>query len=428
MMNTEYWSGLQDIFYVENLETIAESTAAYVTRGQLRGDPNSSGLVAIKSGSTNPKFSAQPHDIGKELRILSSLSHSNVIEVLGQSHDSPTHTVHYWMPFVPLHLSDILSSPRFSPHSPPGLRDGRTDLVPSFLLVTKSLVYQILSALAYIHARGIAHRDVKPHNLLMTREGCIKLVDFGVAWAEEEDDQDLWPEPRGRMCFDVASGPYRAPELLFGTRDYDASAIDLWGMGSLLAEFFTPLRLRKTYDEDEDWYQEDDSDEESEADNCQGRLPFVIPKNLSPEQRDIEWVRDSLYDATRGQIGLAWSIFKVHGTPTEETWPTFKKLPDAQKVSFIEVPPVNLITLLPNLPGPGDEPEREDCLDLIRRLLVYPPDRRMHATDALKHQLFTCGFPLLLPTGYPNVEVPRAQNWNDRGLGSLLVQYLSSAG
>ena len=46
--------------------------------------------------------------------------------------------------------------------------------------------------------------------------------------------------------------PYRAPELLFGTTDYDACAIDLWSMGAVLAEFFTPLRLRKSYEDEDD--------------------------------------------------------------------------------------------------------------------------------------------------------------------------------
>ena len=47
----------------------------------------------------------------------------------------------------------------------------------------------------------------------------------------------------------------------------------------------------------------------------------AVPKSLSADRRDVEWSRESLYDSTKGQIGLAWSIFKVHGTPTEDSWP-----------------------------------------------------------------------------------------------------------
>ncbi len=74
------------------------------------------------------------------------------------------------------------------------------------MVVVKSLVYQTLSALAYVHARRIAHRDIKPNNLLLTADGCVKLIDFGVAWTEETDKCDLWPQRRGHMCFDVATG------------------------------------------------------------------------------------------------------------------------------------------------------------------------------------------------------------------------------
>lgn len=111
------------------------------------------------------------------------------------------------MPFVSHHVSAVISSPRFSAYPPPGATNGLTTPDPSsFLIAAKSLVYQTLTALAYIHQRGIAHRDIKPNNLLLTADGCVKLIDFGVAWTEETDKRDLWPQRRGHMCFDVATG------------------------------------------------------------------------------------------------------------------------------------------------------------------------------------------------------------------------------
>ncbi len=128
-----------------------------------------------------------------------------IIEVLGQTYESPTSTLHYWTLFVPYHLSDVLSCPRLSPRELPGSVKGQSDPL-SFAVITKSLTYQILCALAHVHAQGIAHRDINPRNLLLTHEGCIKLIDFGIAWSEQPDERDLWPEPRGSMCFDVATG------------------------------------------------------------------------------------------------------------------------------------------------------------------------------------------------------------------------------
>ncbi|KAI0354667.1 kinase-like protein [Trametes cingulata] len=422
------WPLLDDIFDLDTFETIAESIVAFVTRAWLRG-PAWTSPVAIKSASTHPKFSKQPHDIGKELRILLGLKHVNVIDVLGYTYEPPTSTLHYWMPFVPFHIHDVLSCPEFSPYAPPGI-DGATKYTPAelswFLITVKSLLYQTLSAVAYVHTKGVAHRDIKPRNLLLTPDGCVKLIDFGVAWSEKADERDLWPEARGSMCFDVATGPYRAPELLFGAVDYNPYATDSWSLGAVFAEFFLPLRLQHSYDDEDDRWDSGNDDDDSEAHQPPLKLPFIIPKGLSPEGPDVEWTRDSLYDASRGAIGLAFSIFKVHGTPSEETWPTFKALPDSQKVTFVQVPPVELRRLLPNLPPEETRPEHDDCLDLVSRLLVYPPESRLRADDALSHPLFHRGIPLLVPVGYPKDHLPASasERWEGRAFADILLRYL----
>lgn len=125
--------------------------------------------------------------------------------------------------------------------------------------------------------------------------------------------------------------PYRAPELLFGANNYDAYATDLWSLGTLFAELFTPLRLTHSYGDEEDEYY-DESDENEGEGQPPSKPPFMIPRGLSPGDPDVEWTRDSLYDATRGAIGLAFSIFKVHGTPNETTWPVRTKLLSLQCV------------------------------------------------------------------------------------------------
>lgn len=65
---------------------------------------------------------------------------------------------------------------------------------------------------------------------------------------------------------------YRAPELLFGSRNYDHLAIDLWSLGATFAEFFTPLRLHGDEDDDGD----DDDDEDEVEDDMVS--PFMVPR------------------------------------------------------------------------------------------------------------------------------------------------------
>ncbi|KZT08791.1 kinase-like protein [Laetiporus sulphureus 93-53] len=413
---------LDAIFDPDSLETIEESPVSYISSGRFRVDSAESlnEIVAIKSASTLPQVSRQPHDILKELRILRGLSHINVIQVLGYTFEPATSSIHYWMPYIPDHLKNVLNSPAFSPHSPSSYIDASAT-TSSFVVLAKSLMYQIAHGIAYLHHEGIAHRDIKPHNILLTRDGCIKLIDFGIAWVEpsKAGKDDLWPEPPGAMCFDVASGPYRSPELLFGPTTYDAFATDLWSLGATFAEFFTPLKLYRQYDE----YDEDigsDADEEGWE-----KEPFIVPRSLSVSDPDTVWKRESLFDSSRGSIGLAWSIFRTRGTPNKDNWPTFKELPDADKVIWQDVPPTDARSLLPNLP-----PEKDlagACIDLIERLLTYTPAMRLPAYFVARHSWITAAPSLLLPSSYPiGDDIPRIEVWEGRALGDLLASVLSA--
>ena len=154
--------------------------------------------------------------------------------------------------------------------------------------------------------------------------------------------------------------PYRAPELLFGPRTYDAFAIDTWSLGVTFAEFFTSLRLQADDEDDEDFsFPGPNRTSESESGSDSGvepraptppLMPFVVPRGTHiPTGR---WTRTSLFDGTRGEIGLAWSIFKIRGTPNEDTWPVRHPLfgslvlSRARRSSFIRTRPAPVAHLL----------------------------------------------------------------------------------
>jgi serine/threonine protein kinase len=141
-----------------------------------------------------------------------------IIQVLDHYRDTDSFSpsLNIWMLYIPISLTQILASPLFSPYSPHGqdLDEEAEEATPvsevRFDTVTQSVMYQTLSALAYLHSQKIAHRDIKPNNILLTEDGCVQLIDFGIAWKDPENDGtrrgDLWPEPRDKMYFEVSTG------------------------------------------------------------------------------------------------------------------------------------------------------------------------------------------------------------------------------
>ncbi|KAI0082328.1 kinase-like protein [Panus rudis PR-1116 ss-1] len=428
-------------FDPSTFEIVEETPASCICRTLLLDRskiPASERVCAIKSASKLPEFSREPHDIVKELKILSMLKHPNVCELFGHSTDATSSTLYLWMPWIPFSLPNVLNSTAFSPHESPETNSPAVVLSPErrtlrFTTLAKSLIYQYVSAVAYLHKTecGIAHRDIKPSNAMITADGFLKLIDFGISWNENmcASEDIIWPERPDSLYFEVSSGPYRAPELLFGTRNYDPFAIDLWSLGATCAEFFTPLRFMS----DEDAYGSDDSDGIDEPPPGQPKEPFIATTGRPEGQ----WVRDTLFDSTRGDIGLAWSIFQARGTPTAESWPTFQDLPHATKVSFVMTAPTNLHELLPNLP-PESFPVSADSafpspefkpapLDLIHRFLVYPPSLRLTAAEALSHPWFHTDLPLVLPPGYlPTGNVKFVHELEQDSLEILLADVLSA--
>jgi glycogen synthase kinase 3 beta len=95
------------------------------------------------------------------------------------------------------------------------------------LYLIKLYSFQIVRSLAYMHSKGVLHRDIKPQNVLIdSSTNKVHICDFGSAKKFNGDEQNV-----AYIC----SRYYRPPELIFGNMDYDSS-IDTWSFGCVLAE------------------------------------------------------------------------------------------------------------------------------------------------------------------------------------------------
>lgn len=140
--------------------------------------------------------------LGREFQTLGRLRHPHVISVLDYG-------FHQGQPYFTMTL---LQEPRdicAAAHGQPPEEQFR-------------LVAQMLMALAYLHRRGVVHRDLKPGNVLVDGEGMVKVVDFGLALEREQAQAT------------VGTLAYMAPEVLRGEGSRAAS--DLYAAGVIVFE------------------------------------------------------------------------------------------------------------------------------------------------------------------------------------------------
>ncbi|XP_050296881.1 cyclin-dependent kinase 4-like [Anthonomus grandis grandis] len=104
----------------------------------------------------------------------------------------------------------------------------------------RDLSREIVNGVDFLHSNRIVHRDLKPQNLLVTKDGHIKLADFGLA---KTYDYEM------KLTSVVVTLWYRAPEVLFGL-PY-SSAVDIWSIGCIIVELYTrsPLFCGKSENE-----------------------------------------------------------------------------------------------------------------------------------------------------------------------------------
>jgi photosystem II stability/assembly factor-like uncharacterized protein len=175
--------------------------------------------VALKLLAHGAVDKVSPGHLLREAQTASSLSHPNIctIHQVGETGDD-------FYVVMELIEGQLLS-----------------DLIPATGLSIEILTRygtQIADALAHAHDRGIVHRDLKGSNVMVTPEGRVKVLDFGLATRLDQDRIDeltlSYTSVENKL---VGTLPYMAPEVLRGQKGDRLS--DLWSLGVLLYELAT---------------------------------------------------------------------------------------------------------------------------------------------------------------------------------------------
>ena len=220
------------------LERIAVGGMAEVFLARSFGAEGFEKRVVIKR--ILPELASQPRFVANfinEAKLGALLNHPNVVQIfdLGRVGDEP------YIAMEHIHGRDLAQVLRV-------LR-GRGEVVPAD--IAASIIASAARALAHAHTRTtqdgtslhIVHRDVSPHNVIVSFEGAVKLVDFGIARLEVEAGAPSDSAQAGGKC------AYMSPEQAAGL-PVDARS-DLYSLGIGFYELLTGKRLFGQADPDE---------------------------------------------------------------------------------------------------------------------------------------------------------------------------------
>jgi len=206
-------------------EAVGTGTYGTVYRAQRRRD---GAWVAIKAIHANGGGDGVPATSLREIIMLMAMKHPHIVALFDVVHVKQRLTLIF--EFMQTDLHRTIKTYR-----------ARNKWIP--LTCTQRLFTQLLSAVAFLHAHNVAHRDIKPNNLLLTHDNCdddaappvLRLADFGLA-------RPFTLPARANSC-DVVTLWYQAPELILGDAGYCGATVDAWSVGCVLGELLNSRPL-----------------------------------------------------------------------------------------------------------------------------------------------------------------------------------------
>lgn len=324
------------------LGTIGEGTYGIVFKAEYKNteDQSKAGkLLAVKSvkihkeGRNNVVLSMATL---REIKLLRELRHDNVVTLEDVHLDPLEKSLALVFIYAEHDLRQlIVHAQRHGPRMPEH--------------TIKSIVWQILNGLHYLHENWVIHRDLKPQNILVIGQGPnrgrVQIADFGLARIFQSPVKSLSDVERV-----VVTLWYRAPELLLGAKHY-TKAIDIWAVGCIFAEIITTKELF-----------------------C-GK---EVAGRSAPFQAD-----------------QCDKIFQIMGLPSEQKWKGISLLPLYFQIANWHrernyPQQSNLKAAVPL----GSGPRAQHAFGLLSQMLELDPEKRMSAAEALLHPYFTEQQPL----------------------------------
>lgn len=273
-------------------------------------------LVALKKIKYYKSVSGFPLTSLREIQLLlelSSFNHKNIVQVREIVTSSDGTDIYMVMEYAENDLQNLMQVRK----------------VKWTLPQVKCLFRQLLHAISFLQKRWILHRDLKTSNLLLTKDGILKVCDLGMA--------RKYGNPPKPMTNLVVTLWYRAPELLFGCSTYGPE-VDDWSLGCILVELMT----------------------------------------------------SNVLFPGKGEMNQINKIFKLLGSPSEEEWPGYSALPHVGRHKLPTDMVGNIDERMP-IGKPlveGGPVMTEQGRDLIKKFLTYNPDTRITAAEALNHPWF----------------------------------------
>ncbi|KRX38899.1 putative serine/threonine-protein kinase C05D10.2 [Trichinella murrelli] len=191
------------------------------------------------------------------------------------------------------------------------------------------IMYQLFCAVLYLHSANVIHRDLKPSNVLLDVNCTVKLADFGLARSLQQINtlsaNDLDGSAFPELTEYVATRWYRAPEILLSSKYY-TKGVDMWSLGCILGEMLNGKPLFP-------------------GTSTINQIEKIIEVISPPSASDIDSI---------GSKYAAAVLKTMVNLPTKTIESTITKAP-----CF--------------------------ALDLIKRLLVFNPNKRLSIEESLRH-------------------------------------------